>query len=899
MNRHSPVLPRTVLRRLVPSERLEEIEGDLIELFQARLEEHGAWHARLRYWQDVASTVSRYRSLQRTDRIRRKRRNHLQPNTLRRGMGEAMAMMLLDAFNELKHASRVLAMRPGYAAIAVFTLALGLGANVTIFTVVNAVLLRPLPYPDSDRIVEITHHAPGLNMPEMQSSPGLIAQYRQNARTLSAIAAYDMRQLNVTYGRTPERVRAIAVTPELFDVLATRPAIGRPFREVDARKSGAPVTILTHALWQSRFGGDPGIVGRTVQLDGTAAEIVGVMPRGFSFPDPDTRLLVPLWLDPDVGFGAFGMASLARLAPGTALEAARTEIAGLQQRIPEWFPGLTADVLAGFGWSVSVEPLRDRVVAGVARTLWILFGTVGFVLLIAGANVANLFLVRAESRQRELAVRSALGASRSRIAGTFLAESLMLATIGGLAGVMAAAWATRLLVAYGPAQLPRLHEVRMDATVLGFAAILSALAAVALGMLAALSVARRPFTTVVRDGGRGSTAGRARHRVRRLLTVTQVATAVVLLVGSGLMLRSVARLNAVNPGFRVEGLVTAGVSLGAQTNRAHAVATYHRVLDEMARVPGVVAVGAANSLPIVAGGLNGSSFAIRSRPNPRTDVPLFTMFNAVTHGYFETLEVPLLEGRAPARADAEQDRPVAWVSKTFASRFLEDRAVGEWINIDERWLEVVGIVGDLKTFGLREEVKPMMYVPLSNTSVGLEVVHTVVRTSGGTASLASDLRSAVDGVDASVPLTTTRTMEDIVATSMAQTAFAMTLLAIAAGIALVLGVVGLYGVISYIVAQRTSEIGIRLALGARPGGVIVMVLRQGLIVAVAGVVVGLLAALASARLMASLLFEVSAYDPVTFTAVAVVLTAVSAAATYLPARRAASIDPVRALRQDG
>jgi putative ABC transport system permease protein len=885
MTRRPPFLPRTALRLFVPSEKLEEVDGDLNELFHQRINESGVWHARMRYWQDAASVMRQ---------ARRFRRVAPTPEARRKGINT----MLFDALNELKHASRALAKRPAYAAVAVLTLALGIGANVAIFTVVNAVLLRPLPYPEPDRIVEIRHHAPGLNMATVESSPGLIAKYRQNARSFEAMAGYDMRQLNLSEAGSPERVRAVAVTPELFAVLATRPAAGRAFAASDAQNNAPLVAILTHAFWQSRFGGDPAVVGRIVQLDGKAAEIVGVMPREFVFPDPETRLIVPLWLDPDGGFGAFGIGSLARLAPGATLDTARREIDQLQQRVPEWFPDLTANDLAGFGWSVSTEPLRDRVVANVSTTLWILFGTVGFVLLIAGANVANLFLVRAESRQRELAVRSALGASRSRIAWTFVSESLVLAAIGGLAGLVIADGATSLLVTYGPANLPRLQEVRIDGNVLVFAFTLSVLSAMALGMLATLSVSRRPFAMLVRDGGRGSTVGRSRHRVRRLLIVTQVATAVVLLVGSGLMLRSVARLNAVNPGFRVEGLVTTGVSLGAQRDRSRAVMFYQRVLDELARLPGVTAVGAASSLPIAPASMKGSSFEIRSRPATQGAIPFFTMYNAVTEGYFETMGMPLLAGRAPARADADQDRQVAWVSQTFARQFLNERAVGEWIQIEGRWLEIVGVVGDVKTFGLREDMRPMAYVPLSNPSVGLDVMYAVVR-SAPSSSLAASLRAAVDSVDASVPLTTTRRMEDIVRTSMAQTSFAMTLLVIAATIALVLGVVGLYGVISYIVSERTSEIGIRLALGANPPDVRAMVLRQGLGVAALGVAVGIVAAFASTRLMASLLYEVSAHDPATFAAVAVILTAVSAAATYLPARRAAGIDPVRALRQEG
>jgi predicted permease len=810
-----------------------------------------------------------------------------------------MTTMLGDALTELRLAARALAKRPGYAGIAAFTLALGIGASLAIFTVVNAVLIRPLPYPDSNRIVVVRHHAPGVNMPDLESAPGLIQRYRQSARTLTPMAAYNNRRVNLAGGGSPERVNAVAVTPELFDVLATRPVLGRPFQDADVRE-GAPVAaILTYDMWQTRFGADTGVVGRAVQLDGRTAEIVGVMPRGFGFPSRDTRLLLPLRLDPKDRFGAFGISGLARLRPGVTLDAARNEINQLQQRIPEWFPALTKETLDGFRWSVTVDPLLDRVVKHVAPTLWILLGTVALVLLVAGANVANLFLVRAESRQREIAVRAALGASRRRIAGTFLAESVVLALIGGSIGVLLAAAGTRLLVAYGPAQLPRLHEVRMDARVFLFAAALSALAALVLGMLPAVRLAGRSFAAAMREPGRGVTAGRDRHRVRQLLIVAQVAMALVLLVASGLMVRSAARLNAVDPGFRPDGLLVVGVSLGDGRNRARAVTFYHQVLDEMARVPGVTAVGGAGSLPIAATSLNGASFEIRSRPRPENQVAPITMFNAVTAGYFETLGVPLLEGRAPDRADADNARPVAWVNHAFARQFLGGRAIGESIQLQDTWLEIVGVVGDLRTMGLREPVRPMAYVPPSNAAAGLDVLYAVIRTSSAPASLTAALRTAVDRVNASVPLTTVQTMTEIVAASVVQVSFTLTLLAIAAGIALALGVVGLYGAISYIVTDRTAEIGIRVALGATPGAVRAMVLRQGLGVALAGVAVGLWVAAFTSNLMGSLLFEISPRDPMTFATVACVLVAVSALATLLPARRAAGIDPLNALRSQG
>ena len=809
-------------------------------------------------------------------------------------------MMVGIFVNELRHAARMLARRPAYAMIAALTLGLGIGATVAIFTVVNAVLLRPLPYPDSDRIIVIVQHAPGLNMADLGNSPALVRQYRDHARSIAAIGGFRRTSLNFTDDGTPDRLRAVSVTPDLLRVLAVQPAIGRAFEAADAQKYAPRVVILTDALWRSRFGGDPGIVGRTIRLDGQPTEVVGVMPKGFAFADPDTRLLVPMPVDNDSQFGDFGLTALARLTPSSTVDAARREIQQLQPRISEWFPGLTSEVLAGFGWTVTVDRWRDHVVADISRALWVLLATVGFVLLIAATNVANLFLVRAEARQRELAVRSALGGGRGRVAAVFLAESLLLSIVGGALGVGLAAWATRLLVAYGPARLPRLDEVHVDATVLALAALVTMICAITLGLLPGLStpVGGR-VATLLRDAGRGNTAGRTRHRIRRLLIMTQVAAAVVLLVGSGLMVRSARRLAAVNPGFAPQGVVTAAVTLGRQPDRARAMVFYHNVLDKMARLPEVESVGATSALPIAPASLTGSDFEIRSRATPQGAPPPLAMYASITAGYFETLGIPILQGRAPTWADTDQHRGVAWVNQALVSKFLGDRVIGESIRFHEQWFEIVGVVGNVKTFDLREPSRALVYVPMGDPAVSLDSMFTVVRTRDSAALSTPALRAAVDAVDRSVPLTSVRTMDEILDASIAQTSFTMTLLTIAALTALVLGVVGLYGVISYVVSQRTAEIGIRLALGASQGDVYTLVLRQGLVMAMAGVAVGLVAAAASARLMGALLFEVSAYDPITYAAAAVLLTAVSTAATYLPARRAAGIDPATALRQQG
>jgi predicted permease len=809
--------------------------------------------------------------------------------------------VLFNAIRELKFAARSLSKRPGYSAAAIVTLALGIGANVAIFTVINAVLLRPLPYPEADRIVMIRHHAPGINFPELQSSPGLIDHYRESARTITGVAGYEVRAFNLAGNGAPDRVRAIAVTPGLFETMAVRPILGRSFVDGDAQEKSARVTILSHQVWQSRFGADPTVVGRSMQLDGQRTEIVGVMPREFVFPDADTRLFIPLWLDPKRGFGTFGTRTLARLAPGVTLEAAQLEIDALQQRIPERFPDLTKETLERFRWSATISRLRDIVIRDIATPLWLLFGSVSLVLLIAGVNVANLFLVRSESRQREIVVRAALGGSRLRVAGSFVAESMVLALVGGALGLLLATFGVDLLVAYGPAQLPRLHEIGVDPTSAAFAAAISVFAGVALGVVAVPSLTRRSFAQILRDGGRGNTAGRQRHQVRQVLIASEVAMAVVLLVGSGLMLRTIARLSAVDPGFKVEGLLTAGVSLGTTPDQARLVAFYDRVLKEVAGMPGVISVGAANSLPIEAAGMNGSSFAIESRPQGPNDVPPVTMYQVVTPGYFETLGVAVREGRLPDWRDMSPGRAVVWVSESFARQFLDNRAVGERIQIDEQWLEIVGVVSDVRTFGLREDIRPLAYLPLGTPvrAVTREVMLLVIRTGGDPASLASDLRSTLDRVDASVPLTRIRTMEDIVARSLAQTSFTMVMLVIAAGVALVLGVVGLYGVISFVVSQRVPELGVRLALGAQPGQLQRMVLRQGMTVALVGIVVGVGLAAVVARTMQSIVFGISTRDPITFVLVVVALAAVSAIATYFPARRAAAVDPLEALRQEG
>lgn len=824
----------------------------------------------------------------------------------RTGVLDLMAIWL----KEMLISARSLAKRPGFTIVAIATLGLGIGATVAIFAVINAVVLRPLPYPESDRIVSINHHAPGLELDELRNSPVTIRLYREHARGLAPVAATNGGQRNLLGGDRAARVDVMNVSPEFFDVVRTEPRHGRRFLESDAAPGAAPVAILTHNGWQSQFGGAPDIIGHTVELDGVRTEIVGVMPKRFYYLDADAITLLPLHVDPNGEFGDFGTTAIARLAPGIGLDEARREAEALQTRLPELSPGITADFLEQSLWRASVTPLRDVMLSAggplgksrdVRAVLWVVFGTAAFVLLIACANVANLFLVRAEGRRREFAVRSALGASRARLAGSILSESVLLGAAGGLAGMALAAIGVRLLVASEAAQLPRLHEVTVDGVTLVFAAALSLFAALVFGALPLPRFLRAWTGSVLRDG-RGDTGSRERHRARNALIVGQVALALVLLTSSGLMVRSLQRLSAVDPGFRTDNVLTVGVSLGDRAGRQEAALFYQRVVDEVASLHGVRTAGASNSLPISVVSINGSSFEVESRPRAEDAVEPVVMYTAATPGFFEALGIPIVRGRTIERRDHETSSPVVWVNETFARRFLGDEPLGERIRIsvDSTWLQVAGVVGDVRTFGLDEDVRSMAYLPMTTTvnGVNLSSMMLALHTTGDPSALAPAVRHAIERVAPEIPLTTMRTMKSIVDRSLAERSFTMTVLAIAALVALLLGAVGLYGVISYVASQRTREIGLRIALGALPSQVRARFVRQGLGVVAAGLVIGLAAALALTRLLGALLFEVSATDPLSFIVAIAVLTAVSLLAMYLPARRASSIDPQEALRTE-
>ena len=801
---------------------------------------------------------------------------------------------------DLKQAARALARRPAFAIVAALTLALGIAANVAIFAVINGVLLRPLPYPESEAIVSIQHHAPGLNLPDLENSPGTLALYRNHARSFSSIAAIRETSRNLTGGIQPVRVQAAEVSPSWFDVMQVQPLRGRRFVEADADTLAPAVAVLTYEGWQAQFGGRDDVLGSLIEIDGESTEVIGILPQR-AYTKPDMSVLLPSFMDPDGPIGTFGIIGIARLAPGVTLDAARAEVTQLQSRIPEQSNGeMTREVLQSFGWSASLQTLRERITGDVRPALLVVLGTVAFLLLVACASVANLFLVRAESRQRESGLRLALGASRGRLAASFLSESMLLGIAGGVIGMILAAFGVRALIAAAPPELPRLHEVSVDATVLGFALVLSVFAGLLFGLLPLPQQLGAPLQQLVRDG-RGS-AGRDRQRVRKTLIVAQIALALVMLTGSMLMLRSFQQLRSVDPGLEPTGALTMGVSMGDGVTRLEATQGYQRITDEAAALPGVAYAGVVNALPLDPDGTNGGSFLIESRPRAEDAIPPVAFYSAVSAGYFEAIGTTLQQGRSVERADIEQARPVVWVSESFARDFLDGNALGERIRPDNAsdWMEVVGVVRDVRTFGLREPIRPMMYIPMTLSIGTMQVASMtlVMRTDGDPAALAPAARAAVQRAEPNVPITTARTMSAVVRESMADTAFTTTILMIAAIVALALGAIGLYGVIGYIVAQRTQEIGVRIAIGATPREVRRMVLRDGLVLAFLGIVIGTAGAAVLTRTLESVLYEINRLDPLTFVVVPVVLLVTSAIAAWVPARRAAGIAPLEALRTD-
>jgi putative ABC transport system permease protein len=810
--------------------------------------------------------------------------------------------------HDLKVALRSLGRTPGFTAVAVLTLALGVGATTAVFTLVDSVLLRALPYPASERILSVQHEAQGGEM-QMPISQGLYLLYAEHARSLSAIAMHAPSVMNFTGEGEAERMTGRAVTASLHDVLGVTPSLGRPLIPADNEPDAEPVVLLSHGLWQSRFGGDPEAVGRTVVMNGTSREIVGVLPRGFAFPDDEARFWVPQPLSTSTNLMAFVSQGVARMAPGATPELVHGDLAGIIARLGELLPEAPPQMVAMIQRSQlapRVSTLKEAVVGDLTRTMWTLLGLVAIVLLIACANIANLLLVRAESRQRELAVRQALGAGRWDLGRPVLAESLVLAVSGGVVGVAIAALAVRMTIALAPENLPRMGEVGMDLRVLAFAAVVSLVAAFGPGMLPLRRHGRGDLSTELREGGaRGGTAGRKRHRVRNTLVVAQVVLALVLLVGSGLMFRSFVALMAVDPGFDREGILAVQVSVPpAEVAESRAAEEVFRQLRErLGSQPGVVSVSAASTVPL-GGQLTLMGHGLEDFPTEEGEPPHMVHLTYVDPGYFETLGIPVVDGRTLGDGDAADALRGLVVSRAYAERWWPDAsALGRRLSVigGDPW-EIVGVVENVRHRGLQEDPEEIIYVPtLTGAAAEPQVARTrelLVRVAGEPMAFLSMVRSEVRDLNSHLPVSNPRSLQDVARASAAATSFTMAILGAASLVALLLGLVGIYGVVSYVVTQRTREIGVRMALGATGASVRRMVVRQGLGLAGIGIGVGLVIAFWASRLMDSLLYGVNSHDPVTYGLVAVTLLAVAALASWIPARRAAGVDPATALRQE-
>ena len=802
---------------------------------------------------------------------------------------------------------------PAFTAVAVLTLGLGIGANTAIFSVVNGVLLRPLPYPDPDRLVGVWHSAPGMNIAVMNQSPATYLTYRDEGRVFDDIGLWDNGSVSVTGAGEPERIEALFVTDGTLAVLGVQPALGRRFSREDDAPGTPERVLLTHGYWQRKLGSDPAVLGRPLVVDGTSREIIGVLPARFKFLNSAPQIVLPFRFDRAKLFiGNFSYQGLARLKPGVTLPQANADIARMLPLVIERFPlpsGFTRQMFDEVRMAPNVRPLSVDVIGDIGRTLWVLLGTVGLVLLIACANVANLFLVRAEGRQQELAIHAALGASRRRIGWELLSESLALALAGGVAGLLLAQGGIRLLIAVAPEGLPRVDEIRLDPTVVVFTACISVLAGLLFGLVPVLRFANPHLAGALKEGGRASSDGKSRHRVRNVLVVAEIALAVVLLVGSGLMMRTFQAMRRVDPGFTQPAeVLTLRVSIPESLvpDKEQAARTHEQIARRIEQIAGVTAVGLSSSITMDGNDSNDPIF-VEDFPGAGGRMPPLRRFKWIGENYFESMGNRLMAGRPISWNDVYTQAPVVVVTENFAREYWKEpaAALGRRIrqNPKNPWRTIVGVVGDASDDGVAKPAPAIVYWPMMIADfwdqplmVQRNMGYAVRTARAGSPTLLKEIQQAVWSVNADLPVARVRTLDQLRSESMAQTSFMLVMLAIAAAVALLLGVVGIYGVIAYVATQRTREIGIRMALGAEGRDVTRLFLRQGLLLAGVGIAAGVAASAGLTRVLSALLFGVSAMDPLTYGAVAAGLAATTLLASYVPAARAARVDPAVALR---
>ena len=813
----------------------------------------------------------------------------------------------------MRHALRRLLANPAFSLTAAITLAAAIGANALIFSVVNGVLLKPLPYPEPERLVGVWHVAPGIAPGPMNQAPSTYVTYRDEGSDFTDIGLWDDTTVTVTGRGEPEQIEALMVTDGTLPLLGVRPALGRTFTKEDDAPGPADTVMLSHAYWMRLFNGSADAIGQSLMVNGRGREIIGVLPEDFRFLRYNPAVVYPFRFNrAEIFLGNFSYQGIARLKPSMSIDQANADIARLIPTLYDRFrlpPGFTREMFEAVRLGPLVRPLEVDVVGDIGGMLWVLLGTVGIVLLVACANVANLFLVRAEGRQQELAVRMALGAGTRRVARELLAESVLLGLFAGAIGVALAYGGIRLLLYLQPARLPRLSEITLDPTVLLFTLGVSLIAGLLFGLFPVLKYARPQLANALKENGRGSSDGRERHRVRNTLVVSQVALAVVLLVASGLMVRTFLAMRNVSPGFvRPEEVFTMRISIPTAVveDPGQVVRTFEQIGQRLEAIGGVTSVGLSNSITMDGVSSNDPIF-VEGSNQPEGQVPPLRRYKWIAEGYFETIGNPIVAGRAITWEDVHNAAPVIMVSENFAREFFGDpaKAVGRRVRNTPRnqWREIIGVVGNEYQDGVTRAAPTIMYWPIQIKDywdvpvfAQRSIVFSVRSTRLNTPGFLEEVQRAVWSVNPNLPLARVRTLQEIYSESMAQTSFTLVILGIAASVTLLLGVVGIYGVIAYVVAQRRREVGIRMALGAAASEVQRLFLRHGVIITAAGLVLGAAVSAGLMRLLGSLLFGVSPFDLVTYSLSLFALGTVALLATWLPARRATRVDPAIALR---
>jgi len=801
-------------------------------------------------------------------------------------------------WQDIRYGARMLRKHPGFSLMAVLTLALGIGANTAIFSIVNGVLLRPLPYPDPDQLDTVFQQNSEMNRFGI-SVADFLGMEKEYAR-IGSVAAASSRAVTLTGGERPEQIRATFTTSGYFKTIGVNPARGRAFVPGEDRPEKDPVVVISHGFWQRYLGGSAETIGRRLTLDGISYTIVGIMPPDFVAPSSTTPELWPiLQLQTPKRRGPFTLRVIARRNPGISEQQGRAELQRMAREIfAQWshtFPDANATYVS--------TPLKQALVGNIGTTLLVLLGAVGCVLLLASVNVANLLLARASTRQQEIAIRAALGAGRLRLVRQLFTESLLLALLGGAAGLLLAIWGVDMLLALSPENIPRMDQVKVDGYVLGFAGLGTFLSCLVFGLVPALYNVNPDLGEPLKGGGRGSAEVPGRRRLRDLLVITEFALALPLLVGAGLMINSFMRLQQVKPGFEPDHLLTVSLPLPSlkYPEDEQAINFHQELLRKVQTLPGVQAASLSTSLPLDSGNTN--DFELEMHPTPPGESAEVAEFNAVSPEYFRTLGIPLLKGRYLTEQDNTDAPPVTVVSDTFVKRFFPtEDPIGKRMKLggctECDWTTIVGVVGDVKHGGPGAEESPSMYCPFVQESFAIRMMSLTLRTEGDPTNFVAAVRREVNSIDPDIALADVKTMDQLVSESLGQSRYRGVLLGIFAVVALTLAAVGIYGVIAYAVSQRTREIGIRIALGARKGHIFRMVVGHGMILSLIGVAIGIAASLMLTRFLSSLLYGVSSTDPLTFTSVVLLLISVALAACSIPARRATRVDPMIALRYE-